>query len=99
MASHVSTCMEHGMSIKWDGDQFVEGERNKKERKEKGNGKEEKKEKRQRRRRKGERERGKKGSRHFDGRNSSDQEVKSVYSMRTTLQEVGILSTLIYFPP
>ena len=35
MASHVFTCMEHGMSIKWDGNQFVEGERNKKERKEK----------------------------------------------------------------
>ena len=28
-------CMEYGMSIKWDGDQFVEGERNQKERKEK----------------------------------------------------------------
>ena len=49
------------MSIKWDGDQFVEGERNKKnERTEKGKGKEgkeEKKEKRERRRRKRERKR------------------------------------------
>ena len=41
----------------------------------------------------------KKGSRHFDGWNSSDQDVKSVYSTRATLQEVGILPTLVYFPP
>ena len=32
-----------------------------------------------------EKERGRKGSRHYDGRNSSDQEVKSVYSKRTML--------------
>ena len=38
-----------------------------------------------------------KGSRHSDGWNSSDQEVKSVYSTRTTLQEVEILPTLVYF--
>ena len=59
MVSHVSTRMEHGMFIKWDGDQFVEGKRNKKERREKGKGKEgkeEKKEERERRRRKGEKE-------------------------------------------
>ena len=65
MASHVSTCMEHGMSIKLDGDQFVEGERKKKDRKEKGKGKEgkeEKKEKRERRRRKGKRKREKRKS-------------------------------------
>ena len=56
MASHVYTCMEHGMFIKWDRDQLVEGERNKKEMKEKGKGKEgkeEKKENRERMRRKG----------------------------------------------
>ena len=46
-----------------------------------------------------ERERGRKGSRGFDGWNSSDQEEKSIYSMRATLQEVGILPTLIYFHP
>ena len=40
-----------------------------------------------------------KGSRRSDGRNSSDQEVKSVYSTRTTLQKVGIVSTLVYFHP
>ena len=52
MASHVcDTYMEHGMFIKWDGDQFLERERNKNERKEKRkgkDGKEEKKEKRER---------------------------------------------------
>ena len=45
------------------------------------------------------RERGRKGSQRFDGRNSSNQEVKSVYSTRVTLQEVEILPTLVYFPP
>ena len=49
-------------------------------------------------RRKG-REKGRKGSRRFDSRNSSYQELKSVYSMRDTLQEKGILPTLVYFPP
>ena len=33
MASHVSTCMPMEKSIKWEGNQFVEEERNKKERK------------------------------------------------------------------
>ena len=46
-----------------------------------------------------EKERGRKGSQCFIGRNSSDQEVKSVYSTRVTLQEVGILPTLVYFHP
>ena len=32
-----------------------------------------------------------------DGRSSSGQELKSVYSMRATLQEVEILPTLVYF--
>ena len=41
-----------GRHNKWDGDHFVEGERNKKERKEKGKGKEGKKEKKKKRRRK-----------------------------------------------
>ena len=78
-------------SIKGEGNHFVEEESNKKEMKEK---KKEKK-KRERKRRKG---RGK-GNRHSNGRNSLDQEVKSVYSTRDTLQEVGILPNLVYFPP
>ena len=57
------------------------------------------KEKEVRRRRKGWRKEGEKGSRRSDGRNLSDQEVKSVYLTRATLQEVGILPTLIYFHP
>ena len=55
---------------------------------------------------KGERKREKRKStrssstyRHFDGRNSSNQEVKSVYSTRTTLKEVGILHISVYFYP
>ena len=46
-----------------------------------------------------ERERGGKENRRSDGRNSSDQKVKSVYSTRAILQEGGILPTLVYFPP
>ena len=34
-----------------------------------------------------------------DGRNSLDQEVKFVYSMRAMLQEVGIPPPLLYFHP
>ena len=34
-----------------------------------------------------------------DGRNSSDQETKFVYSMKAALQEVGILPTLVSFYP
>ena len=71
-ACHVSTCMPMEKSIKREGNQFVQEESNKRERKEK-NMKEKKK------------ERGEKGNRHSDGQNSSDQEVKSVYSMRATL--------------
>ena len=59
-------------------------------------GKEGKKiEKEKKKERRMERKRGGKGNRCFDGRNSSDQEVKSVYSIRATLQEVGILHTLV----
>ena len=81
-------------SIKREGNQFVEEESNKKERKEKKEGR-----KKERKREERERERGGKGNRRSDGWNSSDQEVKSVYSTRDTLQEVGILPTLVYFPP
>ena len=50
-----------------------------------------------------EREKGKRGRNmhavlwRFNDRNSSDQEVKSIYVTRATLQEVGILPTLVYF--
>ena len=37
--------------------------------------------------------------RHSDGQSSSDRELKFIYSMRATLQEVGILHTLVYFHP
>ena len=37
--------------------------------------------------------------RRSDDRNSSDEEVKFVYVMRATFQEVGILPTLVYFYP
>ena len=53
---------------------------------------------------KGERGRGRKkiiysssDLRRFDDRNSSDQKVKSIYSMRATLQEIEILPPLVYF--
>ena len=78
--------------MKGERNQFVEEESNKKERKK---NREEKKREREER----ERERGGKGNRLSDGRNSSDQEVKFVYLMRDTLQEVRILPTLLYFPP
>ena len=63
--------------------------------------------KRWRQRRKGERKRERKKDpttssfdfRHFDGRGSSGQKLKSVYSTRAILQEVGILPTLVYFHP
>ena len=66
--THGKSCVHmHGTwnGYNWDGDQFVEWERNRKERKEKEKGKEgkkEKKEKRERRRRKGERKREKRKS-------------------------------------
>ena len=68
---------------KGKGKEKEKGEKGKKEREREGE--------------KRERKRGRKGSRHSDNRNSSDQEVKSVYSMRATLQEVEILPTLVYF--
>ena len=37
--------------------------------------------------------------RRLDGRDSSDQEVNSVYETRVMLQKVGILPTLVYFHP
>ena len=79
-------------SIKGEGNQFVEEDSNKKERKEKKRRKKIEREER-------ERQRGAKGNRRSDGRNSSDHEIKSVYSTWATLQQVGILPTLVYFPP
>ena len=35
----------------------------------------------------------------FDNQNSSNQGIKSFYAIRAMLQEVGILPTLVYFPP
>ena len=92
--------MEKGIYGVWE--LFVEAGRNKKENegKKKGRGKERKEREEKKREREGEereKERRRKGKRCFDGRNSSDQEVKSVYSTRAVLQEVGILSTLVYF--
>ena len=69
----------------------------------KGTKKKTKKKKRKKKDRKGKERKGERGKsasffpnlRSFNGRNSSDQEVKSVYSTRATLQEVGILPTLV----
>ena len=35
----------------------------------------------------------------FDGRSPPAQELKSIYSMRAMLQDVGILPTWVYFHP
>ena len=70
-----------------------------KEGKMKGKGRKEKEERKEREGEENERERGRQGNRCFNGRNSSDQEVKFVYSMGAMLQEVGIISTLVYFQP
>ena len=37
--------------------------------------------------------------RRSEGRSSSGRELNSIYSTRATLQEVGILYTLVYFHP
>ena len=56
----------------------------------------------------GERRKGRRGRRltvsssdlrRSDSQNSLDQIVKSIYATRAILQEVGILHTLVYFPP
>ena len=91
--------MENAINMVWD--LFVEGGSNKKERKEKKRrGKERKEREEKKRAREGEereKERRRKGKQCSDGRNSSDQEIKSVYSTRAMLQEVGILPTLVSF--
>ena len=94
MASHMSPCIQVGRSeetsLHRKGGAKRKGDGKKMERKER---------KKEREGEAWERERGRKGSRHSDGRNSSDQEVKSVYLMRATLQEIGILPTFVYFHP
>ena len=92
--------MENAINMLWE--LFVEGGSSKKEKegKKKGRGKERKEREEKKREREGEereRERRRKGKRCFDGQNSSDQEVKSVYTMRVALQEVEILHTFVYF--
>ena len=103
MASHVSTCMVHGIAIKRSsqavrrGREQQEGKGRKKKR-----GKERKEREEKKREKEGEEreiERRRKGKRSSDGRNLSEQEVKFVYSRRAALQEVGILPTLVSFYP
>ena len=72
-----------------------EGKKKERERKERKRGKE----KREREGEEREKERRRKGKRCSEGWNSSYQEVKSVYSTRAVLQEVGILPTLVSFYP
>ena len=83
---------------------FVEVGSSKKENEggKKRRGKERKEREEKKRERKGEemeREKRRRGKRCSDGQNSSDQEVKSVYSIRLALQEVEILPTLVSFYP
>ena len=92
MACHVSTCMAHGEgfilgcgAIRTGREQQKGKEGKKKEEEGKKGKKKRGKEKRERS------ERRRKGKRCSDDRNSLDQEVKSVYSMTTVLQEVGFL--------
>ena len=90
--------MQVEMSIKWEETSYRGREKHKGNEKEKekgGKGKKEREIEGEER----ERERGRKGSRCSDARNSSDQEVKFVYSSRATLQEVNIISILVYFHP
>ena len=94
--------MENAINMVWE--LFVEGGSRKKEKegKKKGRGKERKEREEKKKGREGEereRERKRKGKRCSNGQNSSDQEVKSVYSTRAALQEVGILPTLVSFYP
>ena len=98
--THGKPCVHmhaNGHVYKMGGDQFVEEGRSRKERR--------RKKKKERKERKKERDKEKKGreierkrNSRSDRRNSSDQ-VKSIYSTRATLQEVGILPTLVYFSP
>ena len=98
--THGKPCVHmhaNGNIYKMGEDQFVEEGRSRKERRRK-NKRERKERKKEREKEKKGRERGRKANMRFDCRDSSDQEVKSVYSTRATHQEVGILPTLVNFP-
>ena len=107
MACHVSTCMAHreghiwGLGVVHRSREQQEGKGRKKKRGKERKEREEKKREREREREGEEREkeRRRKGKECSEGWNSSDQEVKSVYSTRAVLQEVGILPTLVSFYP
>ena len=101
MACHVSTCMALGEGYIW-GVGAIRRSREQQEGKgrKKRRGKERKEREEKKREREGEereKERKRKGKWCSDVRNSSDQEVKFVYSMRAVLQEVEILPTLVSF--
>ena len=89
----------NGNVHKMGGDQFVEEGGNRKERRREKKKRKERNKEKEREGEESERERWRKGSRRSDSQNSSDQEVKTVYSTRATLQEVRILPTLVYFHP
>ena len=84
--------IEKAINMVWE--LFVEAGSDEKEKEKK-----KERERKERKRGKEKRERRRKGKRCSDGRNSSDQEVKFVYSTRVAFQEVGILSTLVSFYP
>ena len=86
--------MENAINMVWE--LFIEEGSNKKEKEGKKRRGKERKEVEEKKR---ERERRRKGKRCSDGRKSSDQEVKSVYLTRVTLQEVEIFPTLVSFHP
>ena len=91
--------MENAINMGWE--LFIEGGSSKKEKegkKRRGKKRKKREEKKREKEREGnEREKKRKGKRCSDGRNSSDQEVKSVYSTKSELQEVGILPILVSF--
>ena len=90
--------MENAINMVWE--LFVEEGHNKKEKegKKKGEGKKEKKEEKKREREKEKKGREKEGEKESGVSivRTSDYELKFVYSTRVTLQEVGILPTLVY---
>ena len=97
-----NACVTHGkpcVHMHVNGEVYKRGGKSVRRGREQQKGTEGKKRRKKREREERERERGAKGNRRSDGRNLSDHEVKSVYSTWATLQQVGILPTLVYFPP
>ena len=95
-------CQVYTREDKWEwGSESVERNKEKKEKKE-GNRRKKEREK-ERKKRKGRRKEDLRLLpliyRRSDSRSSLGQELKSVYSMRATVQEVEILPTLVYFYP